>query len=229
MILFVGFGRLTKSLLSLKENEANIHVFHKKVRTKDDYEQFNVKFLQPTEFSEVTHVFLSLPATAYPNFFTEYGSYFQKETIFFHMATGLLKADVEPYIKGCKIVPCKCIGQADQMVVDQKAMLIVPKPFEEERKWLQSFFSKGISVLEGKEEDVLLINQLATKKALDLAVSLKTELQNKGFDEKWIDHSLEVTVRGVIKSYCHKQLGGFGRKLLEEIEKQNEVSLDENR
>ncbi|OLO40187.1 hypothetical protein BTR23_06720 [Alkalihalophilus pseudofirmus] len=229
MLLFVGFGRLTKGLLPFINSKEAIYVFHTREKKKEEYQKLNVNLAKPTQFSNATHVFLALPASEYKHFFTTYGQYFQKDTIFFHMATALLQHEVQQSIPYGTIVPCKCIGQADQMAVEQKGLIIVPREFSAERSWLQSFFTKEMTVLEGKEEDVILINQLATKAALELAMSLKKELYQKGLNEKWIDHSLEVTVRGVIKSYCHGKLGGFGRNLLVEIEKQNEVSDNENR
>ncbi|MEB1807868.1 MAG: hypothetical protein LPK26_11370 [Bacillaceae bacterium] len=222
MILFIGFGRLTQSLLPFIKSEETIYVFHKNRRDEDYYNQFKVQYAGPNMFSKASHIFLALPGSAYNDFFTQYGQYLHKEAIIFHMATAIMEQEVISYMQGSKVVPCKCVGQSDQMVTDKQGLLIVPESFDQEAKWLKSFFTKDMKVETGEEEKVLLINQHATKAALELAVSLKKELHKKGFDEKWIDHSLEVTVRGVIKSYCHQQLGGFGRNLLKEIEKRSE-------
>lgn len=228
MILFIGFGRLTQSLLPFIQSEETIYVFHKNLRDEDYYNQFKVQYAGPDMFSKASHIFLALPASAYNDFFTQYGQYLHKEAIIFHMATAIMEQEVISYTQGSKVVPCKCIGQADQMVTDKRGLLIVPESFDQEVMWLKSFFSKDMTLQTGEEKDVLLINQHATKAALELAVSIKKELHKKGFEEKWIDHSLEVTVRGVIKSYCLQQLGGFGRNLLKEIEKQSEGSGNEN-
>ncbi|WP_216831846.1 hypothetical protein [Alkalihalobacterium elongatum] len=228
MILFIGFGKLTKALLPFIKSDNTVYVFHKNERDEQFYNLYNVKYASPATFSKASYVFLSLPASAYSDFFTEYGQYFHKETIFFHMATALTKKEVLSFVKGGKVVPCKCIGQADQMAIDKRGLIVVPENSQEEENWLKSFFTNDMSIMVGREEDVLRINQIATKAALELAVALKKELQGNSFDKEWINQTLEITVRGVIKSYCHQQLGGFGRNLLKEIEKQNGVSENEN-
>ncbi|UOE93511.1 hypothetical protein [Alkalihalobacillus sp. LMS39] len=158
-------------------------------------------------------------------FFEEYGHLFSKNCVFYYFATAMMKKDVQKLIKHGKIIPCKFVGHAEQSMKDNKAMLAIEGNDKEEITQVGQWFLKDMKLMEAAEEDVLFMNQKVTEMAIQFAVIVKKELQNQKVNDEMLQHSLEITSRGVIQSYMNDTLGHFGKKIAREVE--NEVH-DEN-
>lgn len=220
MIVFIGFGNLAKSLLPFITSHDEIKIFNKNPEKVTLYQNVD-KRVSPANIEclkTATNVFILLPSTAYDLFFEKYGSLFHKKTVFYHFATALMQEEVEKLIPNRKVIPCKCVGQSEQMAKDNRGMLLIPPTFEKEIKWLRKLFDNRFRIMKGDEEEALIANQLATKAAIEMAVNLKMELQDKGFSKEIIEQSISITTRGVINSYLEGKLGGFGKKIQKQIE-----------
>ncbi|WP_096202619.1 NAD(P)-binding domain-containing protein [Bacillus sp. FJAT-45350] len=220
MILFIGFGELAKSLITLVENEDLLYVLNRnpeKVRHYQLKEQ-RVRVAMKEDIPKATRVFILLPSNEYEPFFKEFGSLFNKKVVFYHFATAKKIEEVEEFITG-KVIPCKCVGQANQMMKDNQGLFLVPEKYEKERKWLTNWFGSNVKVEVGSEEDAILANTLATETAIKMAVLLKKELEKEGLSTSVVNQSIEITTRGVIQSYMNNTLGGFGQKVLKEVER----------
>lgn len=220
MKVIVGFGSLAESLLSFVKDTKDVFVFSRnKGKIIEGQKEYSfIKIADEDVLKKAKHILICLPSSSYQSFFESYGPELHPNVKLYSFATVLMKEDVINLAGNKNIIPCKCFGQAEQMKLDQKGMLLIPKGLERERAWIRQFFDERIDIVEGDEETALYVNQEATKAALIMVTDLKNKLRNMNIDPRVIDHTIEITTRGVISSYVKSELGGFGKQLLKDIE-----------
>lgn len=220
--LIIGFGSLAKSLLTFVKEGEELFVFSRNInKIKEAYKEFPfIKIADEETLTKAKHVLICLPSSSYQDFFKSYGSLFSVEATFFSFSTALMRTEVQMLSGKDQIIPCKCVGQAKQMQRDHKGMLVVPCGYDRQRDYLRGIFESELDIVEGDEKEVFYVNRQATKATLKMVTALKRELEGKGIDSRIIEHTIEITTRGVIRSYMRSELGGFGKQLLKEIEKE---------
>lgn len=221
MLLVIGFGELAQSVLTFVSKEEVMYVYNRdnsKVEAAKEEYPF-IHTAKEEDFRRADKIFVFLPKDAYQPFFTQYAKLFSETARFYFFATALTIEECGNYITQGTIIPCKCIGQAKQMKLDNRGMLVVPPAFQADIQWLHQLFIPSMRIIEGEETDVLYLNQVATQTALAFVVKLENELRERNYSEEMIKQVLEITTRGVISSYVQGTLGSFGKGILEELKK----------
>ncbi|WP_170885652.1 hypothetical protein [Bacillus alkalicellulosilyticus] len=222
MVIWIGYGSLARCLLSFKNKEVAVHIFNRDQEkiAKLPMAHKNVFTATSHEFSQADTVFVFLPAHVYREFFEKYRGCFKENATFYFFATALDRNEVSTII-GTDAIPAKFVGQANQSHQDQKALLLLPK--EKDISYFRSLFNKHVKLMVEEEKVALVANQVATEYALSFVKQLERELTNQGIPQEIINHSIDITARGVIKSYITNSLGHFGKQILEKIEVKQEV------
>ncbi|WP_026671690.1 hypothetical protein [Alkalihalobacterium bogoriense] len=222
MVILIGYGKLATCLLQFKQPDVHVGLYSRnKEKLKKAVSHSKVLFeVSAKEFPKATHVWLTLPAEEYAPFFETYGHLFSEDCVFYYFATAMMKEDVQKLITYGRIVPCKFVGHADQSIKDNKAMLALEEDDKEEFKQVKQWFLRDMKLIKAAEEEVYYINKKVTELAIRFAVTVKKELQNEKENDEILQHSLEITSRGVIQSYINNTLGHFGNKIASEVEKE---------
>ncbi|UCZ52340.1 hypothetical protein LGQ02_16040 [Bacillus shivajii] len=224
MALFIGYGKLTKSLVELLDDR-KITIFS---RTKEKVlegikEHSHIQWRSPNSFHKEREVWLLLPNDQVRPFLEKYDRFFHEETIFYFCATKGRLGDYEHLLsEKQKMIPVKFITEARQLKKDKKGLAAIPYHCSDYEVTLQKWFGKRIEVVFAEEEQVFFINQTATRKAIELMEEMRYELVNQGISQKLIDHAGLQIVPGVIRSYLEDQLGGFGKQVVEEMNRKRE-------
>ncbi|WP_142303628.1 hypothetical protein [Evansella halocellulosilytica] len=223
MTLFIGFGKLAKTLAMLLKDK-DIHVFSRtKEKVIDDINEFDhLHWAEPESFNYKREVWLLLPLEQINRFFESYHRYFHEDTIFYFCVTKGRVHDYQGWLtKQQKMVPVKFVTEARQLLKDKKGMAAIPKAYSHYQVQLQQWFGNCMDVVIAEEEQVYTVNKAATKKAIELLVELRNDLKKEQIPNSLIDHASQQIILGVIDSYLKGDLGGFGKQVVNEIKKRH--------
>jgi pyrroline-5-carboxylate reductase len=229
MKLVVGSGRLASMLLTLLKEKKETYVYGRNEQTVVTLlKQFpGVKKGDQSIFSQVEIVFLCLPKSGYEEFLKEYATLFSKDVTFYHMATALHENDVKTWCAGRSVVPLKLAGHAAVVKKQLKGLFVIPPHYQEKQSIIAKWFpSMDIAIAE--EDKVLLANQLGTEEAIRMILLLKERMAKHNLPESIIKQTFDQTVHGVIESYQNNDLGGFARKIANQLQQKGEKQSDEN-
>ncbi|GAE32365.1 NAD(P)-binding domain-containing protein [Alkalihalobacillus hemicellulosilyticus] len=220
MKVIIGSGRLATLLIDRFNRSETIGVYG---RNESKVQSLLTRYSHLTNVSieqlkVADDVFLCIPASSYQDFFKKASPFLKKEATFYHMATALMKEDVEEMLQGQSVIPLKFAGHAIQAKYDQGGTLVLEKQWSEKCDLIKQLFPL-MQVVIGTEEEVLMANTLATKAAIEMAMTVEKELKKKGIADDISSQMLKQVVPGVLNSYLSGDLGHFARTFVNEVQK----------
>ncbi|WP_062047666.1 NAD(P)-binding domain-containing protein [Bacillus sp. JCM 19034] len=220
MKVIIGSGKLATLLIDRIERSETVGVYGRNEETVQSLlKRYSHLQAVPIErLNEADDVFLCIPASSYHSFFKEASSIIKKDAILYHMATALMKNDVKELTQGQTIIPLKFAGHALQAKQEQGGILVLEKEWAEKYDQINFLFPL-LQVVIGREEEVLMANTLATKAAIEMAMTVEHELKKKAISETIASQMLKQVVPGVLNSYLSGNLGHFARTFVNEVQK----------
>ncbi len=117
-----------------------------------------------------------------------------------------------------KCISIKFIGQADEMALGQRPVIIINKSPVEIVPQMIELFQRIGQVLVGEADIVHFINKTAAKGALEAAVSIEERLREEGITDKDIIKSaIRHVAAGTLKAYADGNMGPFAREIVESV------------
>ena len=223
MRLVVGSGRLASMLLTVMREDKETYLYGRNPKTVDyllaDFP--NVKKANEQHFSLIKDVFLCLPPDGYEGFILKHKNLFDHNVTFYHMATAFKEEDVQLMVGNKKVVPLKLAGHAMVVKKEKSGLFVLGEQYKEDLGKIENLFPT-MNIEIGSEADVLLANQLGTEAAIKMVYQLKEKLERNAISPKIAEHTLSQTVQGVIKAYQNQDLGGFAKKIAQQLEQKGE-------
>jgi pyrroline-5-carboxylate reductase len=223
MKMIVGSGRLASMLITVMRENNQTYLFGRNLETVNKLvQQFPfIKKGSENEFISVEHVFLCLPPAAYKPFFNVYHNHFSDDVTFYHMATALEEQEVKSLVGEKKVIPLKLAGHAAVVKKERNGLFVIPNHYEDEIEKVVQWFPK-MDVICGSEKDVLLANQLGTEAAIKMVIELTEALEKHQIPQKMAKQTLNQTVQGIITAYQKHDLGGFAKRIMEQVKQKGE-------
>lgn len=223
----IGSGRLASMLLSVLEKDESTYVFGRNEQTVDSLLR-QVDFAKKAtvqNLSEAKVLFLCLPKEGYNDFFSHYLKLLRKDVTIYHMATAVMKKEVEQFAGGLRIVPLKLVGHAKVTKANKAGLFVLPPSCEKEMTHLKRWFPSMKIELTG-EEMALLANQLGTEAAIKMSMNLTEKMKAHKIPDSLIKQTFDQTVHGVIDAYQANDLGGFAKRIVEQQKKGEDLDED---
>jgi len=126
-----------------------------------------------------------------------------------NVAQHMLEQVAAPHVK---CICIKFIGQADEMALGQRPVIIVNQfPADIVPQMVEIFQILG-QVLVGRADIVHTINTIAAEKALEAAVGIEEALkQQKITDQAIVKSAIRQVAAGILKAYTDGNMGPFAR------------------
>jgi len=132
-----------------------------------------------------------------------------------NVAQHMLEEVAAPHVKCISI---KFIGQADEMELGQRPVIIINESPAEIVPQMIGIFQKIGIVLVGKADIVHFINKTAAQKALEAAVTIEEVLRREGITDKDIvKNAIRHVAAGTLKAYADGNMGPFAQEIVESI------------
>ncbi|MDT8859333.1 hypothetical protein N0O92_03740 [Alkalihalobacillus sp. MEB130] len=218
MKIIVGSGRLASMLLTVLKKGENMYVFGRNEQTVDSLlQQFSyVEKATPQDLSKATELFLCLPKSGYSDFLQRFARSLRNDVTIFHMATVVNEEEVKSLSDNKKVVPLKLAGHAKIVKREARGLFVLAPHHKEEQSRLREWFPT-MQIELAEESTVLLANQLATEAAIQMSVLLSKEMTAHQIPTAIQKQTFDQTVHGVIDAYQSNDLGGFARKIAEQL------------
>ncbi|KGA98766.1 hypothetical protein AJ85_16495 [Alkalihalobacillus alcalophilus ATCC 27647 = CGMCC 1.3604] len=222
MNVIVGSGRLAETLLSFWRENETVAIYSRNEQTALQLQQRYsfARYWSKEELRAATRLFLCLPKEGYADFFAEMKGVLQADVEIIHMATALMSAEVRKWCSFDKIIACKLAGHAKEAMAQKEMTLVLPKESAFFEKTLKQLFSSEVRIVIGTESDTKRANQLATKMTLQLIQSFEQQWQEQGLPQELFESSAKQIISGVNKAYFTGDLGGFAKKIKEQLEQE---------
>ncbi|WP_368503505.1 NAD(P)-binding domain-containing protein [Alkalihalophilus sp. As8PL] len=226
MVVIIGSGRLSRALLTLIDC-GDVRVYGRNTETvKELVDQFPLaKQANKDDLNKAEIIIVCLPKNAYRPFFEEHLEELSKNVLIVHFATALMEDQVSPLIGGRRLLPCKLVGHAKQMLLDGEGLFAVPSAYDELRVQMEKLFP-NITFISLKEEDVLAANQLATEETMKMIGRLEKRARELKLPDRVTVQVERQIIPGVVRSYLDDDLGGFAKEIAKKL-KEKKGELDE--
>lgn len=221
-MLIVGFGKLAQMVVGLNKEADMFYVYNRTVSKLEEAKKENKKIhiIHPEQFASFSRIFLALPRDALFSFLKKYAHHFKEKSLFFHTATMVKKEEVEAYLPSHQVVPLKYAGHSLQAMRENNGnTFVIPPGYEREKHMIKKWLGPSFSVVTGKEEEVLVANELAVEETMKLVVRLTEQLEAKKISTPIQKAVLSHIPAGVIHAHLNGEHGAFAKKVLERWEK----------
>lgn len=221
--MIVGSGRLASMLVTVLKENQQTYLFGRNERTVQgliDQYPF-LKKADTSSFAKSKEVFLCLPPHAYEPFLSTYQTFFLQDVNFYHMATAISEKEVKELVKERNVIPLKLAGHAAVVKKEKRGLFVVPQMWKDEGEQIKKWFPT-MKFVAAREEEVLKANQLGTEAAVAMVLQLQSALAENKINQEIVKYTLSQTVPGVIEAYQTNDLGGFARKVVEQLKQKGE-------
>ncbi|WP_413378961.1 hypothetical protein [Alkalihalobacillus sp. 1P02AB] len=222
MNVMIGSGRLAETLLYFWKEKEPVAIYSRNEQTALQLKQKYsfVRYWSKEELRSATRLFLCLPKEGYVDFFAEMNDVLKADVEVIHMATALMSADVRKWCSFDKIIACKLAGHAKEAIAQKEMTLVLPIESQFFKRTLEPLFSKEVRIVIGTEVDIRRTNQLATKMTLQLIQSFEQQWQEQGLPKELFESTAKQIICGVNKAYFAGDLGGFAKKIKDQLEQE---------
>ncbi|PTL38651.1 hypothetical protein [Alkalicoccus saliphilus] len=138
-----------------------------------------------------------------------------EKTTLINMATKLETAGLRAAFPELNWVSVKFVGHAESLKRDGRGLFIT----EEVDEQIRSRFSSIGHIESAPEKIAEQVNKLATSHAVRAAKKMELEMKEEGWDKVYINEAMRSLFPEVVRAYADGNLGQFGRKIAEDIEK----------
>jgi pyrroline-5-carboxylate reductase len=138
-----------------------------------------------------------------------------EKTTLINMATKLETAGLRTAFPELNWASVKFVGHAESLKRDGSGLFVS----EDADEHVRERFSSIGRVESAPENTAEQVNKMATSHAVRAAKQLELEMKEEGWEEVYINEALRSLLPEVVRAYADGNLGQFGRKIAEDIEK----------
>ena len=216
----IGVGRMGKAIAARLANNFDVTVFDRDtVRLLAVADEYGLQAANSIEeMSDLGTIILAVPDREVISCIKIFNQ-LQKPLIVINIATNVDRHVLrETPAKHVQCISAKIVGQADEMMLGQRPVIIVDERPPELVPLAAEIFRAAGEVIIGRADMVSLINTIAAEKILTAAVSIEeTLLQQNITDPAIIKTAIRQVAVGTLKAYADSNLGPFAREIVQAV------------
>ena len=132
---------------------------------------------------------------------------------------GRIGEEIKKVNPAVSFVDVKIIGNAKVMAMGFPACAVVSTENPETVETVRSLLPGFAKVIQGNPQLVPQVNTIASKEGIRAAVEIRKQLKQFNLPEDVENIAIYTVCTGTMMSYVNRDLGEFGRKLADELEK----------
>lgn len=174
---------------------------------------------------DADYIILALPDRVIRDILPNINSFLKGHQIVINISTSTMKKDLLDKINYRQnLISVKIIGHYEEINLGEIPLIIIEETAKDEikAKMIEIFSNIGI-VLFGNEEDVEKVNTIAGEEAIKAAINIKSRLMEQNIKQEYWSVAIRNVASGTMKAFASGDIGPFAKRVVEELEKKNNL------
>ncbi|VBB06896.1 Hypothetical protein LUCI_2136 [Lucifera butyrica] len=216
----IGIGRMGKALIPGLAEQFELWIYDRDPANMETvaekYPVFIAKDL--AQIAESGVVILVVPDREVVSCLKELNQ-IKKPVVVINAATNVARYTLQEMAAGhVKCIGAKFVGQAGEIVLGQKPVIIIDDQPADLVPLVKEIFAGIGPIVVGKADMVTYINTVAAEAVLEAAVRMEESLRYRGITEPVvIQTAIRQVGAGILKAYADNDLGPFAREIVRAI------------
>jgi len=214
----IGVGKLGKVIAKKIPSDISLYVCDLNEEIAKVVSSNISCFCNKTEaiIKDCDYLFLALPPNVITKFCTENSHMFKANSVLLNLATSVDTEEIITNINRAdiSIIGLKPVCQSTALEQGQKVIFVTSSDNQKQHDILKYLLVNMGTILIGDEMMVRDINEIATKRAMELIINLKNELMEIGINEDIVEVAIKTVAVGTLLDYPYKDVNGYIANIL---------------